>query len=209
MSEPEPEQGPEQIRASNAEREALITRLNEACSEGRLTLDEFSERVEQAWTARTRGELEQLAGDLPAPSPAAMAAPTGTAVAPAGQHTQWHVSPIGGFKRRGRWRVARRTTAITLIGGMNLDLGEAELSANEVTLTAISLVGGVSLRVPPGVRIVPTGFSLLGGRRIDLDDPDPGAPTVRVRAFSLIGGISARSSRPLERWRKALRARAF
>ncbi|HVX43083.1 MAG TPA: DUF1707 domain-containing protein [Mycobacteriales bacterium] len=193
---------PEQIRASNAEREAAIARLNDACSEGRLTLDEFSERVERAWGARTRGDLEQLTSDLPMTS-ATAPAPTS---APA---TQWHVSPIGGFKRRGRWKLAESTTAVTLIGGMNLDLAEAELSANEVTLTAVSLVGGVSLRVPPGVRIVPTGFSLLGGRRIDLDDPDPGAPTVRVRLFSLIGGISARSSRPLDRWRKALRGRAF
>lgn len=196
---------PEQMRASNAEREAVIARLNEACSEGRLTLDEFSERVEQAWGARTRGDLEQLASDLPASAGAAVA----PAAPPARTATHWHVSPIGGFKRRGRWKLAHRTVAITLLGGMNLDLSEAELSANEVTLTAISLVGGVSLRVPPGVRIVPTGFSLLGGRRIDLDDPDPGAPTVRVKAFSLIGGITARSSRPLDRWRKALRGRAF
>ena len=54
------------IRASNREREAVIARLNAAVGEGRLDIEEFSERVEVAYASRTRQELEPLTADLPA-----------------------------------------------------------------------------------------------------------------------------------------------
>jgi hypothetical protein len=62
------------LRVSDAEREAVVTRLQDALAEGRLTPEEFSERLDRVYAARTRGELERLAADLPAgplPQPAA------------------------------------------------------------------------------------------------------------------------------------------
>ena len=44
------------LRASDAEREAVVGRLNTAVGEGRLTLDEFSTRLGNAYEATTRGE---------------------------------------------------------------------------------------------------------------------------------------------------------
>lgn len=54
------------IRASDAEREQVAAELGQAVGEGRLTLAEFSDRVEQAHAARTRAELAPLIADLPA-----------------------------------------------------------------------------------------------------------------------------------------------
>src|ERR1700735_5612251 len=54
------------IRASDSERDAVVARLNEAVGEGRLTLQEFSDRIDEVYSARTRGELAPLTGDLPA-----------------------------------------------------------------------------------------------------------------------------------------------
>ena len=45
------------VRASDAEREAVVERLRVATVEGRLTLSELTERTEAAYTATTRGEL--------------------------------------------------------------------------------------------------------------------------------------------------------
>lgn len=56
----------ESIRASDAERDAAVERLSAATGEGRLTLEEFSQRMERAATARTRAELDHLVADLPA-----------------------------------------------------------------------------------------------------------------------------------------------
>ena len=55
------------LRASDAERDAVAARLREAHAEGRLTLDEFAERLDAAFAARTRGDLAVLTRDLPPP----------------------------------------------------------------------------------------------------------------------------------------------
>lgn len=57
---------PESTRASDAEREQHAEWLREHAAQGRLTVDELSERLEQAYAARTRGELAALLRDLPA-----------------------------------------------------------------------------------------------------------------------------------------------
>jgi hypothetical protein len=83
----------------------------------------------------------------------------------------------------------RSVIVVSLIGGADLDLSQAQLAAPEVTLTKVSLLGGVSIRVPPGIRVDASGFSLIGGTSVDAGpEPGPGAPTVHIRAFSLLGG---------------------
>lgn len=58
----------ESIRASNADREAVVRRLNDAFSEGRLDMVELEERVSAAYAAKTLGDLRPLTGDLPPPN---------------------------------------------------------------------------------------------------------------------------------------------
>jgi len=83
----------------------------------------------------------------------------------------------------------RSVIVVSLIGGADLDLSQAQLAAPEVTLTKVSLLGGVSITVPPGIWVDAPGFSLLGGTSADAGpEPGPGAPTVHIRAFSLLGG---------------------
>ncbi len=53
------------LRVSDAERQAVVRRLERALRDGRLTIVEFDERVQAAYATRTRGELEDLTGDLP------------------------------------------------------------------------------------------------------------------------------------------------
>jgi hypothetical protein len=192
------------LRASDAERDAVVGRLNQAVGEGRLTLDEFSQRLELAYAARTRGDLDPLLRDLPTDAGgAALAATSGTAVVSGGSQvkdTRWNISPIGGIRHRGRWRVPRHTVAIGVLGGVDVDLGEAELAAPEVMITKVSIIGGVSVRVPPGMRVEVSNFTVLGGRDTDLRSPlAPNAPVLRIRAFSIIGGVNVRESRKRNR----------
>ena len=174
------------IRASDAERDATVERLSAATGDGRLTLDEFSQRMQQATSARTRAELDHLVADLPAD-----AATVGTEVAGrAPDQPSWHVSPVGGLRVYGPWRMDRHVIVISLVGGTRLDLSQAELAAPEVTLTKVSLVGGVRVWVPTGIRVEVSGFGLIGGTRVERGtEPGPGVPTVHIRAFSLVGGI--------------------
>jgi N-acyl-D-aspartate/D-glutamate deacylase len=53
------------VRASDAEREAVVEQLQRALAQGRLTVSEFDERVQAAYAARTLGALADLIRDLP------------------------------------------------------------------------------------------------------------------------------------------------
>ena len=53
------------IRASDADREVVVAALREAYTAGRLTLDEFDERMAAAYASKTWGDLRQLTIDLP------------------------------------------------------------------------------------------------------------------------------------------------
>ena len=64
---------PATMRASDADRDAVVSDLSDHFQAGRLTAGEFDERTSQALTARTWGELGELVADLPAARPAAPA----------------------------------------------------------------------------------------------------------------------------------------
>ncbi|WP_235967402.1 DUF1707 SHOCT-like domain-containing protein [Herbidospora solisilvae] len=53
------------MRASDADREKVAAALREHMVEGRLNAEEFGERLEAAYAAKTFGELRVLTRDLP------------------------------------------------------------------------------------------------------------------------------------------------
>jgi hypothetical protein len=175
------------VRASDAERDLLVSQLRQDMVEGRLTVDEFTDRIEAAYGSRTRGELEALRHDLPA-------AGTGGALAvPARRRsTRWSIGIMGGSTRRGRWRVEGQTTAIAVMGGCHLDLREAEIEGPEVTINAVAFMGGINIFVPDDVVVEVSGISFMGGRNVGSakTPPPPGAKVIRIRAFSMMGGLN-------------------
>jgi uncharacterized membrane protein len=58
------------LRLSDADREAAVDLLGEQYAVGRLSRDEFDERSDAVWSARTRGDLAPIFADLPAQSSA-------------------------------------------------------------------------------------------------------------------------------------------
>lgn len=66
---------PGAMRASDADRDAVLAELGEHFQAGRLTLEEFDERSDVALRSRTYGELADLTSDLPAPSRAPTRSP--------------------------------------------------------------------------------------------------------------------------------------
>jgi hypothetical protein len=72
------------MRASSADRERAVDVLKAGFAEGRLTQDEYNDRMGRAYAARTYGELAALTADLPAgplpvwPVPAYQPPPAGT-----------------------------------------------------------------------------------------------------------------------------------
>jgi hypothetical protein len=64
---------PAEMRASDSDRDAVVSDLSEHLQAGRLTAGEFDERIGRALAARTWGELGDLLADLPATRLAAQA----------------------------------------------------------------------------------------------------------------------------------------
>jgi Domain of unknown function (DUF1707) len=64
-----------EMRVGDAEREAAAAELREHYASGRLTLDELNERVEAAFAAKTRADLNALMTDLPSARPGGSGSP--------------------------------------------------------------------------------------------------------------------------------------
>ena len=62
-------------RASDHDRQRVIDELRRHTADGRLTLDEFEERVEEALRARTHADLVDVLRELPQPVSARSTAP--------------------------------------------------------------------------------------------------------------------------------------
>jgi Cell wall-active antibiotics response LiaF, C-terminal len=105
------------------------------------------------------------------------------------------VSILGGRKFKGRWRPPKEMTLVSVLGGREIDLREAEIDPDGITINVVGLIGGTHIIVPEGVNVEISGFSGLGGRRVDSRaEPGPaGARRVRVRAFGVVGGLKVES----------------
>lgn len=70
------------LRASDADRDAVIEKLRHHGAVGRLGVDELTERIEAALDAKTLGQLDDLLVDLPDDSPLSSMPPPSPPVAP-------------------------------------------------------------------------------------------------------------------------------
>ncbi|MGY1773187.1 DUF1707 SHOCT-like domain-containing protein [Blastococcus sp. SYSU D00813] len=191
--------GQQGVRASDAERQAVVDRLTAAGAEGRLDPDELRTRSEAAYAAVTVGELAALtadlprAGDLPVPAAAAPAPRPGPA---GGSGSGPVVAVFGGTERRGRWRPATRQRATAVFGGVVLDYREADLPPGPLHVRATAVFGGVDLVLPEGATVELTGFSLFGGRDVKArgGSGPAGGPAVHVRAVAVFGGVTVRTA---------------
>lgn len=182
------------VRASDAERERVAELLGEHAAAGRITLGELEDRVGRAYAAVTRAELVALTRDLPQEAGALTtdAVPdTGPPERPARTRNRWFVSIMGGSTRRGKRRLSGRLTVLSLMGGDDIDLREAEIEGRELVIDAISLMGGSCIYVPDTLEVELTGPAIMGGNdeRGSQRAARPGAPLIRIRSFAVMGGV--------------------
>ncbi len=176
------------MRASDAEREAVVEQLRVASAEGRLTLAELTERTEAAYLAQTHGELAQITADLPGgvpgPRPAVPAAPQG-------RTRKWIVAVLGDAKRTGTWRIDDGIGAVSVMGDVVLDLRQAEVRGREVDIVAACVMGDIRIIVPDGVDVELSGITIMGDKKVQVIEAPRGrsAPVVRVTAYVLMGDV--------------------
>jgi Domain of unknown function (DUF1707) len=197
-----------ELRASDADREHHAELLRRAAGEGRLTMDELDERLTTVYESRTHNELQRLVADVIVPASHTHATPATTAAGTTRMPVRkdeggagWLVSIMSGRERKGRWLVGRNLKVINVMGGSDLDLNDAELVDDVVTITVVALMGGADIRVPDGLNVELTDFAFMGGNSSNLGNerPDPGGPTLRLKVISIMGGTDVKRGRKLTR----------
>lgn len=119
-----------ELRAADADRDAVVEALRRHHAAGRLDTEELDERIHAALAARTMPELDLQLVDLPTPAPGrsvrrhaarwshpALLAAGGVTVALSGitdVHFVWLLWPLVWFARprHRRWRTGPSTTAV-------------------------------------------------------------------------------------------------
>ena len=182
------------MRVSDSDREQAADVLREAAGHGRISMDELDERLELAYAAKTYADLAAVTRDLPGPAQA----PGPVQPAMAGRiggtpRSKFSVAILSGARRKGRWVVPRNYVGVAVMGGIELDLREAQFSEPEVTIHAYTLMGGIEITVPEDVDVDVSGIAFMGGFDHNASGPGvPGAPRVRVIGFALMGGVDVR-----------------
>src|SRR5690606_30655900 len=191
---------PARLRASDADRERVIAILTDAAGDGRLTLEEHTERMERAYAARPLGELAELTADL---------------VRPEKRPFPPDARPAAGLSRSetrgGRWVVPTQVPVTALGGKVTMDLCDALLRSRHVVVRLAVLMGTVTLIVPEGLRIVTAPGAHITSFKNEVRPPrgaegfPPDGPVIELAGFVFGGRVVARSPR---RARKGLLGRA-
>ena len=170
-------------RVSDAEREQAVAFLRDHLLSGRLTLEEFSERVERAYAAQVQADLAELRSGLPP-------ADEGSAGVSRRRATRLTGALFAHVVKRGRLRLGHWTVAGGALCDIDLDLRKAEVHGQKTALAILVGLGNVDVYVPENVNVTVTGLAIGGHRREWGEDiARPGAPEIRVRAVSLLGTV--------------------
>ncbi|MFD0365538.1 DUF1707 domain-containing protein [Nocardia sp. GCM10030253] len=176
--------GDRELRVSDAEREHVGELLQRAVGLGMLSLGEFTERMDTALAAKTRGELNAVLIDLPGvrlvgqpaapPStfvnaasfmnsapPFAKRGPVSPVPSPV---TPGHVirGRMSGVSRRGPWQVAPSLHTNNWLSGVTLDFTEAIMSTQVVELHVDDYCSSLTLIVPAEATVDLNALDLIG-----------------------------------------------
>jgi hypothetical protein len=175
------------LRLSDAERERFVEQLHSAVGEGRLTLDEFEERVGKILAASTYEAALPYLADLPA----AETAPREVELR----------ARSSGMKRLGRWRVPRRLLLDTQSASVKLDFTESVLDSRVVDIQLDARSSSITLVMPPDGSVDITNVDMFSSSSRVKVGLEPGAGLhVRVNGRLKSSGLTVRHRRRFLRW---------
>nr|WP_227985056.1 DUF1707 domain-containing protein [Nocardia spumae] len=160
--------GDRDMRVSDAEREHVGGLLQRAVGLGMLSLGEFSERMDTALAAKTRGELNAVLIDLPGIRLAGQQNPMPAAVPirsqPAGIGTgETSMRPkLSGVTRKGPWQVSPVLNISSFLSGVTLDFTQAVMSTQVVEIRVDDFCSSLNLILPAEATVDLNGVELVG-----------------------------------------------
>jgi hypothetical protein len=184
------------VRASDADREQVVVRLQKALGEGRIDLDEFGQRAAVAYDAATLAELEGVVADLPSD--------TRPPVEIVGTRAPEVVTSVFGDVRLAGGSAPQKVS--TTFGDIKIDLRGLRTDVDRLDLYLSTVFGDIEVVVAEGVDAELQGRTVFGDRRTDLAPVArlAGTPRIVVHARAMFGDLRLRSLPPGEsasRWR--------
>ncbi len=170
--------GDRDLRVSDAEREHVGELLQRAVGLGMLSLGEFTERMDTALAAKTRGELNSVLVDLPGvrlvgepatrppnhgkpaplPQPGVNGRSSLSAVVQGGV-----IRPrMSGIYRRGNWQVAPVLRVNSWLSGVTLDFTQAVMTTQVVEIQVDDYASSLTLIVPQEATVDLDGLEMVG-----------------------------------------------
>ncbi|MCA1005140.1 DUF1707 domain-containing protein [Rhodococcus hoagii] len=207
------------LRVSDAEREHVGELLQRAVGQGMLSLGEFTERMDTALAAKTRGELNAVLADLPGMQinpeyvngayPAPPAQIPSVSYAPPAPPQPAPQPSVGGYPasqplvirgrmstvtRKGRWQVPPALVLDSRMGSTTLDFTEAVMQTQVVHLTVEDFCGSVTLVLPEQATADLNDIDSVGGSVSNKvrTGPPYGPLHLVVRGRVRFGSITAR-----------------
>ncbi|GGK65268.1 hypothetical protein Sme01_24560 [Sphaerisporangium melleum] len=179
---------------SDADRERVAERLQAAMGEGRLTGEEFTQRLNAVLAARTFGEVEPLLADLPG---APMSAPI--------RDRAELRTTAASLKRRGQWTVPRQLLVTAKAGSVKLDFTDTRIPHRVVEIDLDVTAGSTVLVLPRGATVDVEDVEMIAGsakvRKVTTSPiPGDGLHFV-VRGKQRFGSLVVRTQRRLGPWR--------
>jgi hypothetical protein len=160
------------VRASDADRDRVVDVLCAAAGDGRLTADEFDERLEAALSSRTLGELAVLTTDL-------TGGPGRSGAATAQAEDVIRIGKCGGSVRRtGRWVVPRRLELRSAWCDVMLDFTNAVITCDTLRIDMDVRGGSLILLVRPGTVVDADSLTVRDTEVMIGPSAEPGAQAI-------------------------------
>ena len=179
-------------------REQTIDQLIMNYGHGRLSMDAFERRLDQALDAQDQQTLAALTEDLELEVDQNFIDKKREELGinyekVATKDREYMINVFSGSNIRGHYTVAREYRMINVFGGGEIDFTDAIFASKEVRVQLLCLFGGATLFVPEGVNVVCKAFCIFGG--VDNRSPrvqDTSGPTIIVEGLALFGGASVK-----------------
>ncbi|WP_040160993.1 DUF1707 SHOCT-like domain-containing protein [Nigerium massiliense] len=187
------------IRIGHAERDQAVSVLQEAAAQGRLTMDELDGRVEEALSAKTRGDLHAVLADLVPRGPLDEMLVPQTRRPSLGPGYSWEDPLV----LTARWENEKRLGRWDVPPFLEVNAVAADVKLNFCHATPVSLVIDIVVQGGAGdcVLVVPGGWGVdldryvkgMGSVKNEVTTrAQQGNPQIMVRGHGSLGSLKAR-----------------
>jgi len=182
-------------------REEVVDQLTMNYGHGKLSLEAFERRLDQAMECKDNKKLLELTADLELTIDQDFISqknkelggdsePYSSVETNDSREVENIVNIFSGNDRTGEWTVAKETRIFSLFGGSDIDLSEAKFVHKTSRIRVFCLFSGIDIFTPEDINIISKAFCIFGG--IDNkapSTPDKNVPTLIIEGFVFFSGI--------------------